>query len=48
MNRINCNEFVQNLNEDHNFTMGHAQDIIAIRRTIPAQYLLDFEAGLNL
>jgi hypothetical protein len=46
--RVNCNEFIQNLNEDHNFVCGATQDREAIRETIPATYLSDFERGLNL
>ncbi|GAB6010496.1 hypothetical protein [Viscerimonas tarda] len=47
VNRVNCNEFVQNLNEDHNFEMGSEQDETAIRATIPDEYLEDFERGFT-
>jgi hypothetical protein len=40
--RVNCNEFVQNLNEDHNFVYGDTQDKEAIKETIPEEYLEDF------
>jgi len=46
--RVNCNEFVQNLNEDHNFAYGDRQDEDAIRSTIPEDYIADFERGLSL
>jgi hypothetical protein len=46
VSRVNCNEFVQNLNESHNFIYGDTQDEEAIRKTIPEEYLEDFERGL--
>ncbi len=48
VSRVNCNEFVENLYDDHNFVNGGTQDISAIRTTIPNEYLADFERGLNL
>jgi hypothetical protein len=48
VSRVNCNEFVQNLNEDHNFAYGSTQNEDAIRETIPEEYLADFDRGLNL
>jgi hypothetical protein len=48
-NRINCNEFVENIRDDHGFIItGGNQDIDAIRNTVPAEYLSDFNRGLNL
>ena len=46
--RVNCNEFIENLNRNHNFVLGRQQDVVAIRATIPEEYLADFERGLNL
>lgn len=46
--RVNCNEFIQNIRNDHNFLLGESQNINAIRATIPVQFLPDFEAGLLL
>lgn len=46
--RTNCNEFIQNLVIDHNFVMGSSQNIDEIRKTIPKQYINDFEYGLTL
>lgn len=46
--RVNCNEFVENIRSDHNFTMGDTQNIPNIRTTIPEQYIADFEEGLAL
>jgi hypothetical protein len=48
VSRVNCNEFVQNLYEDHDFVNGGTQEVSAIRATIPEEYLADFERGLNL
>ena len=46
--RINCNEFIVNIRDNHNFIMGSRQNISSIRSTIPHQYLQDFDAGLAL
>lgn len=46
--RINCNEFVENIRDNHNFIMGSRQNISSIRGTIPHQHLQDFDAGLAL
>lgn len=46
--RINCNEFIENLYENHNFVQGDKQVIEDIVSTIPSQFVNDFENGLNL
>ena len=46
--RINCNEFIENIRDNHSFIMGSRQNISSIRSTIPTQYLTDFDAGLAL
>ncbi len=46
--RVNCNEFIENIRANHSFVTGTAQNIQAIRQTIPPQYLQDFDAGLTL
>ncbi len=48
LHRINCNEFVENIINNHNFTMGKNQNTANIRTTIPKQYIKDFDRGLNL
>lgn len=48
LHRINCNEFVQDLINTHNFSMGSNQNTVSIRSTIPAPYLIDFDRGLAL
>ena len=48
VSRVNCNEFLQNLYEDHHFVNGREQDIAVIRATVPERYLVDFERGLGL
>ena len=46
--RINCNEFVKDIVTNHSFDMGSNQNAVTIRNTIPAQYLADFDRGLNI
>ena len=46
--RVNCNDFVQNINENHAFEWGKIQPVTEIRATIPAEFLIDFERGLTL
>lgn len=46
--RVNCNEFIENLNRNHGFVMGASQNLNAIRATIPARYMPDFDRGYNL
>ncbi len=46
--RVNCNEFIENITINHNFIMGDIQDQNSIRSTIPANYIPDFNRGLNL
>lgn len=46
--RTNCNEFIQNIVTNHSFVMGDTQNIVAIRNTIPANYISDFNHGLTL
>lgn len=46
--RVNCNEFIENIRANHSFVTGTAQNIQAIRQTIPPQYLQDFDTGLTL
>jgi hypothetical protein len=48
LHRINCNEFVEDLNTNHGFEMGSDQDYALIRNTIPTQYLSNFDNGYNL
>ena len=48
LSRTNCNEFVKNLVDNHNFSYGFIQDYNAIRDTVPAQYQSDFDRGYSL
>lgn len=48
LSRVNCNEFVLNIRDDHGFVLGETQNIPAIRLTVPQQYIPDFDAGLQL
>ena len=45
--RTNCNEFLSNLYQNHNFVNGNNQDKDAIRATIPTEYITDFNYGLS-
>ena len=46
--RVNCNEFVTNLYENHNFVQGKVQNIELIRQTIPAEYMDYFNVTIAL
>ena len=46
--RINCNEFVENLNINHGFVYGGIQNAENIRQTVPASFIKDFDDGFNL
>jgi len=48
LSRVNSNEFIKNLNINHNFIRGSIQNINNIRSTIPNVYLDDFDNGLTL
>ncbi len=48
INRINCNEFVENICTQHGFVYGGQQNVGRIRPTIPHQFIDDFNDGLNL
>jgi len=48
ISRVNCNEFILNLRADHHFVLGETQIIPNIRGTVPANYLADFDNGLQL
>lgn len=45
--RVNCNDFVKHICQHHHFVQGKIQDVAAIRKTIPAQYIDCFERGLR-
>jgi hypothetical protein len=48
VSRVNCNEFVEHIMQYHNFRCNDAQDQAAIRATIPADHLEDFDRGRAL
>ncbi|MFA6197411.1 MAG: hypothetical protein WC656_12320 [Sulfurimonas sp.] len=48
INRINCNEFINDLLSNHNFVLGDIQNINLIRNTIPINYINDFNYGLTI
>lgn len=45
--RVNCNAFVEHLSRHHCFIQGKIQNIEAIRKTIPSEYIAYFERGLK-
>ena len=46
LQRVNCNEFVDNIRRDHGFVYGKIQNVDIIRNTVPIQYQADFDRGL--
>ena len=51
--RINCNDYVQNLYEHHDFDFDVANKVLhgdfeKVKRTVPTSYHQDFEDGYNL
>lgn len=46
--RVNCNEFVENILQNHHFELGSEQDIVLIRSAIPDAFLIDFGRGETL
>jgi len=46
--RVNCNEFIDNLINNHYFIIGFEQNVDRIRTTIPTEYIQDFDNGINL
>jgi len=46
--RVNCNEFVDNIITNHQFQYGETQETTNIRATVPAEFLEDFDNGLQL
>jgi len=48
VHRTNCNEFIQNIVQNHRFQLGNTQNIQEIRATIPKEYIDDFDYGATL
>lgn len=48
IHRVNCNEFIENINCNHNFVMGNTQNYGDIKSTVPLQYTADFDMGFSL
>ena len=48
INRTNCNEFIKNIVTNNNFVIGSVQNIANIKKTIPVNFLNDFNIGLTL
>ena len=48
VSRVNCNEFIQHIKDNHNFVLGQSQDTDSIRLTVPERYLDNFDNGRQL
>lgn len=48
VSRVNCNEFVTHIVDQHSFEYGSTQDRDVIKSTIPTEYHPDFDRGFNL
>ena len=46
INRINCNEYIEYISQNHNFVLGHQQNHANILATVPAIHIADFNRGL--
>lgn len=46
--RVNCNQYVEYIMNNHGFIEGRTQNVDKIRSTVPEQYMKDFDEGLNL
>ncbi|MEA4888890.1 MAG: hypothetical protein VB070_05455 [Clostridiaceae bacterium] len=46
--RLNCNQYLAYIIQYHNFPNGLITDFDSIRETVPAQFLNDFDFGVNL
>ena len=47
LSRTNCNDFIKNIVTYNNFVMGSVQNIENIKKTIPSEYMNDFNIGFN-
>ena len=48
LSRVNCNEFIINIRENHDFVLGESQDIPRVRATVPTHFQPNFDSGLHL
>lgn len=49
LHRINCNQYIEYLANHHAIVRdSHVQDEVAIRATVPAGHMPDFDRGLTL
>lgn len=46
--RVNCNEFIENIRDNHGFVLGETQDIARVRNTVPSEHINDFNNGRQL
>lgn len=48
IHRINCNDYVEYISQNHNFVLGPTQNVANIKNTVPANHIIDFDRGYNL
>lgn len=48
LQRVNCNEFVENICINHGFVYGATQNHNVIRNTVPLLYQSDFDRGFAM
>lgn len=48
ISRVNCNEFVEHIVQQHNFQYSATQDLPQVFRTIPSEYAADFHRGFTM
>jgi hypothetical protein len=48
VHRINCNEYIEYISQNHNFVLGNQQNQANILATIPVIHITDFNRGLAL
>lgn len=48
ISRVNCNDFLDHIKSNHKFLFTNTQNLESIRKTIPINYMTDFDSGLML
>lgn len=48
LSRVNCNEFITNIRDNHGFVIDGNQDVDKIRSTVPQPFQLEFDNGRTL
>ena len=48
VSRVNCNEFIEHIRDNHNYVFGRNQNVSTIRATVPKQFIGEFDNGRQL